>query len=290
MSAARPRFARVVVAGLGLLGGSLALALKRRGLAGTVTAWVRDPAAARPAVRAGLVDAVSRGPECARNADLAVLCTPYTCFEPQLRELARIAPPGCLVTDVGSVKGPLGARWHRAAGPLKFVASHPMAGGERSGWRNASASLFEGAACILTPLPRTDPGALRGVRELWRALGAEVSLTTPAEHDRLVARVSHLPHAAAFALARSLARGGRPGDFAWAGRGFLDTTRVAASSPDLWAGIFRHHPDRLDRGLAALEREVHTLRRLIRAGAVAPLRAYLARAARFRLSAGRGRG
>ncbi|HTB21141.1 MAG TPA: prephenate dehydrogenase/arogenate dehydrogenase family protein [bacterium] len=278
----KPRYARVVIAGLGLLGGSLALALKKRGMASRVVAWGRDAAGLRAAVRAGLVDEASTEAACAKGADLVVLSAPFTCFESHLRALAAVAPKGCLATDVGSVKGAQVARWHRAAGGMRFVASHPMAGGEKTGWRNASADLFQGAACLLTPLAATDPGALRQVRGLWGRLGMRVTLCTPKEHDRLVARVSHFPHAAAFALAAAQARGKRVSDFAWAGKGWFDTSRVAASDPGLWADIFMHHPGRVAADLEAMERELKTLRRLVRSGHTPALRAWLARAADFR--------
>lgn len=280
----KPRFKRVVIAGLGLLGGSLALALKKRRMAARVVAWGRDPAGLAGALRAGLVDEASTDAGCARGADLLLLCAPFNCFEGQLRALSLVAPKGCLATDVGSVKGAQVARWHRAAGPLRFVASHPMAGGEKPGWRNASADLFEGAACLLTPLAGTDRRALLAVGRFWGALGMDVARTSPAEHDRIVARVSHLPHAAAFALAAAAARLGPESDFALAGKGWFDSSRVAASDAALWADIFLHHPRRMDASLRGLEAELKRLRGLLKAGRRPALVAWLGRAAEFRRS------
>jgi prephenate dehydrogenase len=286
---ARPRFQKAVVVGLGLLGGSVALALKQRRLARTVVGLGRDLGRLRPALKAGLVDEVSVRPACVADADLIVLCGPFQQFESQLQSLAALAPKGCLATDVGSVKGPLVARWHKAAGPLRFVAAHPMAGGERTGWRNARPDLFEGAACLLTPLPQTRREAVLAVGELWQALGAEVSLTSPQDHDRLIGRVSHLPHAAAFALAAAEAADGRLVDFAWAGKGWRDTTRVAASDEALWADIFLHHPAAMQQGLRGMERASARLRALIAAGRPGPLRGYLKKASAFRRAAGEQR-
>ena len=282
----RPKYQKAVVVGLGLLGGSMALALKRRGLAKRVAALGRDLGRLRPALNAGLVDEISVKADCVSEADLILLCGPFQQFERQLRALAVAAPEGCLVTDVGSVKGPLVARWHRAAGPLSFVASHPMAGGEKTGWRHARPDLFEGAACLITPLAKTRRDAVLAVGKLWQALGAEVSLTSPQDNDRLIGRVSHLPHAAAFALASSEAADGRIVDFAWAGKGWRDTTRVAASDAALWADIFLHHPRALQRGLRSLERESARLRALLEAGRPGPLRSFLRKAAKFRQAAG----
>jgi len=283
---ARAKFQRVVVVGLGLLGGSMALALKQRRLAKRVVGLGRDLGRLRPALKAGLVDEISVRAASVAEADLILLCGPFQQFERQLKALAVAAPEGCLVTDVGSVKGPLVARWHKAAGPLRFVASHPMAGGERTGWRNARADLFQGAACLLTPLTHTHRDAVLAIGELWQALGAEVSLTSPQDHDRLIGRVSHVPHAAAFALAASEAAEGRMADFAWAGKGWRDTTRVAASDEALWADIFLHHPQALQRGLRGLERESARLRALLEAGKPGPLKAYLKKASTFRRAAG----
>jgi prephenate dehydrogenase len=279
---AEPRFKKALVVGIGLLGGSLALALKKRGLAGKVSAWGRDLGRMRPALRAGLVDEISVSPESARGADLIVLCSPFGSFEGQLKQLALHAPGGCLATDVGSVKGAEVERWHRAAGPLRFVASHPMAGGERSGWRHASADLFEGAACLLTPLARTDRSAVLAVGTLWQDLGMDVALVSPAEHDRLIARVSHLPHAAAFALAAAQTHLGGTSDFAWAGKGWFDTSRVAGSDPGLWADIFLHHPRRMEASLKALETESKRLRGLLKSGRRKALLAWLERASNLR--------
>jgi prephenate dehydrogenase len=278
----KPRYERVLIAGLGLLGGSLALALKKRRLARRVVAWGRNPSTLGEALRAGVVDEAHTSVDCACDADLIVLCAPFTRFEGLLRDLAAVAPEGCLATDVGSVKGAEVKRWHRAAGPLRFVASHPMAGGEKTGWRNASADLFEGAACLLTPLASTDRRALAEVEILWKALGMRVSRVSPEEHDRLIGRVSHVPHAAAFILAAAEARGRGLRDFAFAGKGWFDTTRVAASDAALWADIFSHHPGRMERALKRLEAESARLRRLLKAGRRPALRAWLERAAEFR--------
>jgi prephenate dehydrogenase len=278
----KPRYERAVIVGLGLLGGSLALALKKRRLARRVVAWGRTPSSLASALRAGLVDEVHTDADCARGADLILLCAPFTRFEGQLRALAAVAPEGCLVTDVGSVKGAQVGRWHRAAGPLRFVASHPMAGGEKTGWRNASADLFQGAACLLTPLAATDRRAVLELGRLWRALGMRVSTVSPEEHDRLIGRVSHVPHAAAFVLAAAQARGRRVQDFAFAGKGWFDTSRVAASDADLWTDIFLHHPRRMDQALRGLEAELKVLRGLLKSGRRAALSAWLARAADFR--------
>lgn len=275
------RFKKAVIVGLGLLGGSLALDLKRRRLAGKVAALGRRAQDLRAAQRARLIDAWSLDPAVVKDADLIVLCGPFRVFEAQLKRLSPLAPLGCLCTEVGSVKGPAVRRWHFAAEPMDFVASHPMAGGEKTGWRNARAGLFEGAPVILTPLPVTRRGAVLKAGRLWQALGAEVSLTTPEDHDRLVGRVSHLPHAVAFALCAALARGRRATDFMFAGKGFWDSTRVAASDSGLWADILKANPG-VAKGMRAVAKELAQLARAVEKAPVARLRARIEVAASFR--------
>lgn len=275
-----PKFKKAVVVGLGLLGGSVALALKKARLAKRVVAVGRRAADLRAAKAAKLIDDWSLDLEAARDADLIVLCGPFRLFEAQLKQLSKIAPLGCLCTEVGSVKGAAVSRWHWAAEPLDFVAAHPMAGGEKTGWRNAKADLFEGAPVILTPLKVTRREAVLRVGRLWEALGASVSLCTPQEHDRLVGRVSHLPHAVAFALCAALAKQGRAIDFLFAGKGFWDTTRVGASDPELWADIFAANPG-IAADLRATAKELNALAAALRKGP-AGLKARLAKGAAFR--------
>ena len=286
---ARPRFERVAIAGLGLLGGSLARALRRRGLARRLAAWGPDLADLRRARAAGVVDEVDNGARCAQGADLVLVCTPFTATEAVLKEAARWAPKGCLAADVGSVKGPLAGRWTRAAGPMRFVPCHPMAGGERKGWRNASAERFEGAACLMTPVAATHRRALAEMGALWRSLGARVAVMDPLTHDRLVARISHLPHATAAALSAAQSRAGAVSDFSWAGAGWRDTSRVAGSDPELWADILLHQARPLERHLRGLEIELARLRRLLAAGSRPAVTAWLQRAAEFRASSVAGR-
>jgi prephenate dehydrogenase len=276
-----PKFKHAVVVGLGLLGGSVALALKKRRIAKRVTAIGRRPADLRAAKAAKLIDAWSVDMEAAKDADLIILCGPFRLFEAQLKALSRVAPLGCLCTEVGSVKGAAVSRWHWAAEPMDFVASHPMAGGEKTGWRHAKADLFEGSSVILTPLKVTRRDAVLRVGRLWEALGADVSLTTPGEHDRLVGRVSHLPHAVAFALCSALAKQGRGTDFLFAGKGFWDTTRVGASDPALWADIFAANPG-IAAELRATAKELQALAKAMQSRSSAGLKARLAKGASFR--------
>lgn len=279
-------FRKAVVVGVGLLGGSLALALKRRRLARSVWGLGRDAKRLMMARRRGLLDEASTEVRAVAGADLIVLCTPFTLFERQLRALALAAPEGCLVTEVGSVKGASVAAWERAAGPLRFVASHPMAGGELGGFEHARADLFEGAPVILTPTARTHRPSLRRVAGLWKALGGRVALATPKAHDALVGRLSHLPHAAAFSLMALLASRVRAKDLVFAGKGFLDSTRVAGSEAALWRDIFLHHPGFLRAELKGLRAQIAVLEGLLHPSRAAALEAWLARISAARRRAG----
>lgn len=278
----RPRFNRVVILGVGLLGGSLGLALRKHKLAKQVIGWGRDSARLRKARKLGVIqEAYTDLGLAVAEADLIVLCTPFDRFDELLQDLALLAPKGCIVTDVGSVKGRV-TQWQRLAKPLKFVGSHPMTGGEKTGFEHAHPLLFKGAACIVTPAAGTDKSALAKVAALWRALGSQVQSLSPAEHDRVVAKVSHLPHAVAFALSAALAGQGARSDFEVAGNGFWDSSRVAASDPILWNAIFGSNRSNVVRLLKAVEAQLLGLRKDIQAGRRRQVHARLRKASAFR--------
>lgn len=278
----RPRFQRAVILGVGLLGGSLGLALRKQKLAKTVIGWGRDSARLRKALKLGVIQEAHTDLGLAvAEADLIILCTPFERFDALLQDLALLAPKGCIVTDVGSVKGRV-PQWQRLAKPLKFVGSHPMAGGEKTGFEHAKSDLFKGAACVVTPAAGTDPVALSKVVGLWKAVGSKVLSLNPIEHDRVVAKVSHLPHGVAFALCAALAGQGARSDFFVAGNGFWDTSRVAASDPKLWDDIFAANKPNMVRLLKAVELQLAGLRRDIQRGQRKAVHARLRRASAFR--------
>lgn len=231
----------VSILGVGLLGGSLGLALRQRGLAARVTGHVRRAESVAAVLAAGAADAATTDLAAAvRGAGLVVLCTPVAQMGGLVRALAPHLAPGAVVTDVGSVKASVLAAVEaplHAAG-ARFVGGHPMAGGEKTGVGAARAGLFDGAVCVVTPTPQTDPAAAEVVRGLWRGVGARVLDLAAEEHDALVARTSHLPHALAFALARYvLDPAAPPWQAQLCATGFRDTTRIAAGSPALWRDI-----------------------------------------------------
>ncbi len=236
--------ARVAIVGAGLVGGSVATAARRAGAHVTLTD--RDPDVRARAAAADLADEVVADVATAvARAQLVVAAVPSSVAASVLTTVARHVPRTAWLTDVASLKGQLVPAVERALatealGPERFVGGHPMAGSERSGPEAADATLFQGATWVLTPTPRTDPAAVTGVSGFLRDLGARVLALEPARHDQLVAVTSHLPQVVASVLADVAAEtAGRLGQavLAVAGGGFRDTTRIAASDPDLWLGI-----------------------------------------------------
>ncbi len=228
---------RLVIVGLGLLGGSIALAARRRGLAEQVVGSGRSRESVAAAERSGAFDAVVGIDAAVRGADLVVLATPVSAMAGVLRRAAPALEPGCVVTDVGSVKGPLTDTLPGLLPPgVTFVGSHPMAGSHERGMDHARADLFANAVCIVTPTAGSDPLAVAKVEAFWSALGARVERLGPDAHDAAVGWVSHVPHALAFAFAAAL-RDAPPGATDLAGPGFRDFTRIARSDAELWSEI-----------------------------------------------------
>lgn len=238
---------KVTLLGVGLLGGSLGLALKQRKLAARVEGFVRREASVRECQKLGVVDQAHLDLAAAVNgADLIVFCTPIA----QMGELAgRIQPRvDAVITDVGSVKaGVVNELERRFPG---FVGSHPMAGAEKTGPAAASAKLFEDAICIVTATPRTKPEALHRVEELWRSVGGIPRRLAPELHDELVSRSSHLPHVLAAQLVNFVLDPARDKDQpSVCANGFRDSTRIASGSPEMWRDIALSNRQNLAREL-----------------------------------------
>jgi prephenate dehydrogenase len=237
-----PLFERMVIAGVGLIGASLGLVARERALAGEVVGYGRGEENLKTALSRGAIDRYNRrAAEAARGADLLVLAVPVQSIRAVAAELIPYASPRAVIVDVGSVKlGVLRAVEPLVRAPAAFVGCHPIAGTERSGAAHALHGLFEGQLCVLTPTPTTDPDALGRVRALWQAAGMRVEEMPAAEHDRLLALVSHLPHVVAYTLVSAIAGASIDGrdPLAYGGGGLRDTTRIAASDPQMWRDIF----------------------------------------------------
>jgi prephenate dehydrogenase len=246
----------VAVVGLGLIGGSLARALTR---AGYGVIGVDRESVRRRAVRAGAVAGTTGTIEAAAGVDVMVLAAPPEANRRLLRRLARVARPGLVITDVSSVKQRI-ATDAKALGLVSFVPGHPMAGNEGAGFAASSPDLFLGRPWVLSPA--ADPRALRPVRAIVRAVGARPVLVEPAEHDRAVAFLSHVPQLVAWALLA-----GAKGDpvarkhLGLAGPGFHDMTRLARSPRALWREILSENAREVGRALRKLRHELGTLRR-----------------------------
>lgn len=264
------RWNKVTLVGVGLLGGALGLALKQRRLARRVEGYVRRAASVTESRRRGAVDYATRDlGQAVAGADLVVLCTPLGQMRPLVEQMLPVLKRGAVVTDVGSAKAGVVRELEPLVGSVgaHFVGSHPMAGGEKTGVAAARADLFERAVCIVTPTPRTHPAARRNVEALWRAVGGRVVRLSPAEHDRLVSRSSHLPHLVAATLASCVLDPRRPAVQATVcANGFRDTTRIASGSPEMWRDIALANRRAIGGALRDFIRRLQRLQQLLQQG------------------------
>ena len=261
---------RLVLVGVGLMGGSLAAALKQRHAVGEVVGLAREPGELARALELGLVDREETDPATAlAGADAVVVATPVGAAEAVFRRIAPHLPAGVLVTDVGSTKGSVLAAARSAFGelPPSLVPAHPIAGTEASGPAAADPALFQGRRVILTPAPESDSGAVAAARMLWEAVGAEVVEMAAEHHDEVLAATSHLPHLLAYALVDSLARRDDNDEiFDFAAGGFRDFTRIASSDPVMWHDICRANRDALLPALAGFRAELQRLETAVAEG------------------------
>jgi len=282
------RFPKVAVVGVGLIGGSFALALKAAGACSHVLGIGRGAANLELARARGIVDAIGTD---AADADLILVATPVAQYA---RVLAAIAPrlkPSAIVTDAGSTKRDVVAAARAALGAkiAQFVPAHPIAGAENSGAAAADAALFRGKRVVLAPLPENSAADVQAVEEAWRACGARVGRMSAEEHDAVFAAVSHLPHLLAYALVHELAaRGNSAQLFGYAAGGFRDFTRIASSHPEMWRDICTANRDRLLVELDRYVAKLRALRPLVESGDGAALERLFAeaRAARERWLSG----
>jgi prephenate dehydrogenase len=249
------RWNKVTLIGVGLLGGSLGMALRKRRLARSVVGFVRRKWSVAECKRVGAVTLATQDLKGAvEGADLVVLCTPIAQMRPLVVEMLPALSPGAIVTDVGSVKGSVVRELERllANSGAHFVGSHPMAGSERTGVAAARADLFVDAVCVITPTRSSDQAAVRKVERLWKSVGSRLLRLTPEVHDEMVSRSSHLPHVIATQLVNLVLRPDQPKQQAiLCANGFRDTTRIASGSPEMWRDIALANRDNLLRALSA---------------------------------------
>lgn len=235
------KFNKIAIVGLGLIGGSLAGALKKSGNVTDVTGIDIDKGSVDYALEKKIIDHgyASTG-DGVSGAEIIVIATNVGDIVKTARGIIPLARKGAVITDVGSVKGKIVKAMDRITpGHLRFVGGHPIAGTENSGVKASRPQLFKGKRFIITPTSKTDPRALKKVSDLWKSAGAEVYKMDPQTHDLIFGFVSHLPHIVAYSLVDSIASAGDSETlFDFAGGGLRDYTRVAASSPDMWTDIF----------------------------------------------------
>ncbi len=265
---------RVAIVGVGLLGASLGLALKARGLASQVTGVGRRKVSLDTALALGAIDAVAPSPEeAAAEADLLVVATPAALVTSILDEVGSVNNPGLVVTDVASTKALIcrhaAATW---AAPRRFVGAHPMAGGEKLGPENGRPDLYEGSVCLVEESPSLDPDARAAVCRLWESVGARVVSVEPEKHDPILARTSHLPHVVASAVAAIAAESGASQSFV--GNGFRDLTRIADSPFEMWRDICLTNRAALLESLAGFDARMREFAALLAAGDAAGLDAF----------------
>jgi prephenate dehydrogenase len=261
-------FRKITIIGVGLLGGSLGLAVKQRRLAKEVAGFVRRAASVVECEKIGAVDfATCDLRRAVAGADLVVLCTPLRQMRPLFNQMLPALKPGAILTDVGSVKASVIKELESPAARANvcFIGSHPMAGAEKNGVSAARAVLFANAVCVVTPTKKSNRAALRKVEQFWKALGGRLLRLAPEEHDVLVSRSSHLPHLTAATLANFVLNPASPkSQPALCANGFRDTTRIASGSPEMWRDIALTNRRNLSRALGAFIGDLRQLQRVLR--------------------------
>lgn len=262
--------ARVAIIGLGLLGGSIGLAVKTRGLAIATSGWDRDAAVRERAAARGLVETVCDTPEAAvTDADLVILCVPVGAMGDAARAIAPALKAGAIISDVGSSKEAVAQALAAALPGACIIPAHPVAGTEQSGPDAGFATLFAGRWCIITPPEACDPAALEALSDFWTRLGSKVELMDAAHHDLVLAVTSHIPHLIAYTIvgtASDLEDVTQSEVIKYSAGGFRDFTRIAASDPVMWRDVFLTNRGAVLEMLGRFTEDLTALQRAIRSG------------------------
>jgi prephenate dehydrogenase len=285
-----PKWNTVAIVGVGLIGGSIGLALRRRDLAHEIVGIGRTASTLAVARKRGLVTRTTTDLAAGvRDAELIVVCTPVDCVADHVLASAAACPDDALITDAASTKVDIVGRVTQGMqtrgsgsrdpgdGPT-FIGGHPLAGSHRQGPREATAELFEKRTVILTPSRKTPVGALERLTRFWKSLGATVHQMTPQRHDRVLATTSHLPHVVASALSAAT----KKPELAFAAGGWSDSTRIAAGDPDLWTQILRSNAANVLDSLAHFEQQIAAFRAALESDDPRPLKQFLAKAKQTR--------
>lgn len=247
-------FKKITIIGLGLIGGSLALAIKEKKLAKEITGVSRRKSTIDRAIKNKIVDFATLDLKSGvKDSDLVIISTPVLKIAEIAKSIAPFLRKGAILTDAGSTKRCVVKDIEKAKlKDIYFVGSHPIAGSEKSGIKYADKDLFKRACCILTKTKNTDPKAVAMLKKFWGGLGMRVVIMPPDTHDRLLSRISHLPHAVSVSLANSAGKDG----LKFAAGGFKDTTRIASGEPELWKDIFFTNRDNLIKDIKILKKEL----------------------------------
>lgn len=261
---------RVAVIGLGLLGGSVGLAVQTRAPGIVTTGYDADPAVRAKAAERGLVGTVcDSAAEAVRDADLVILCVPVGAMRDAAAEIADALVPGAVVSDVGSSKQSVVQDLVAALPNARVIPAHPVAGTEQSGPEAGFSTLFVNRWCILTPPAGTDEGAVETLAGFWRQLGARIEIMDPEHHDLVLAVTSHIPHLIAYTIvgtASDLEDVTRSEVIKYSAGGFRDFTRIAASDPTMWRDVFLHNKTAVLEMLGRFTEDLTALQRAIRSG------------------------
>jgi cyclohexadieny/prephenate dehydrogenase len=264
-------FEKIALLGLGLIGSSLSHAIRRANLTHDISGYARSAETRSTALEIGIVNTThDTAAEAVKDADLVILCSPIGTYASLAEEIAPHLKAGCILTDVGSVKGAV-VRDVAPHLPLNvhFIPGHPIAGTEQSGPRAGFASLFDNRWCILTPPPHADATAVTKLKAFWEALGSNVDEMTPEHHDLVLAITSHLPHLIAYntvATAADLEEVTKSEVIKYSAGGFRDFTRIAASDPTMWRDVFLNNREAVLEMLGRFSEELSVLQRAIRWG------------------------
>ncbi len=274
------KFKNITIVGLGLMGGSLAAACRKKFPSARITGVSRNKAALRLALRKKWIHQASNHMEdVCRAADLIVLCTPVDTLQPFLLRLDRAAKKGALVTDVGSVKGEIcGWAQKKKWKNIRFVGAHPMAGSHERGIEAASAALYQSGFTFVVRGAGAHAAAFSAVKNFWKKISGKIVVTSASEHDRAVAEISHLPHALASCLVDAVPES----SLKFAARGFMDSTRIAQGDASIWTPIFLSNRKAVIQALETFEKRLGSLKLMLRTRRTLPLREFLKRTARKR--------
>ncbi|MBI5886800.1 MAG: prephenate dehydrogenase/arogenate dehydrogenase family protein [Deltaproteobacteria bacterium] len=279
-------FNKVAIIGVGLIGGSIAMALRSKGLCGHITGIGRTIENLVTAKKLGVVDSFTQELEDGvKDADLVIVALPVKKTPEVIKRIGAYLKPGAIVTDVGSVKAAIIEAVEPALPQgVHFVGAHPIAGGEQSGVAAASAGLFQGHKCVITPTESTDKAALAAVKKIWQEAGAQVVMMDAEIHDWILASTSHLPHIIIYNLVNAVGdTANRRADLmTYSAGGFKDSTRIASSSPEMWSEICGMNKGNIVDAIEGFQKRLETVKKFIQAGDLSSLTREFAKAKGFR--------